>query len=166
MHAEGCRDFVPRKLSGFCKYQPDKKHSCRLDFWSLCRYGLPIEVQSKVSYCVSNCNWWKHRYYRCTTGHIHLQSLTITEEFVESMPMMDTTTAADIFRVRVDQSCAVSLATDCAPSVIQKKAGVATKFREKVETANGGCDLWTFHCILHQEVLYCKSLKMDNIWIS
>lgn len=98
-------------------------------------------------------------------------TLTVTEEFVELVPMTDTTTAADIFtalvgaldRVGVDWSRAVSLATDGAPSMIGKKAGVVTKCREKVQTANGGRDFWTFHCILHQEALCCKSLKMDNV---
>ena len=86
---------------------------------------------------------------------------------MELAPMTDTMTAADIFntlkgvldRVGVDWSHAVSVATYGAPSMIRKKAGV-TKFREKVQTANGGCD---FHCILHQEALCCKSLKMDNV---
>uniref|UniRef100_A0A674D230 HAT C-terminal dimerisation domain-containing protein n=1 Tax=Salmo trutta TaxID=8032 RepID=A0A674D230_SALTR len=98
-------------------------------------------------------------------------TLTVTEEFVKLVPMTDTTTAADIFtalvgaldRVGVDWSRAVSLATDGAPSMIGKKAGVVTKFREKVQSANGGRDFWTFHCILHQEALCCKSLKMDNV---
>ncbi|KAK3519988.1 hypothetical protein QTP70_010128 [Hemibagrus guttatus] len=98
-------------------------------------------------------------------------TLTVTEEFVELVPMTDTTTAADIFtalvgaldRVGVDWSRAVSLATDGAPSMTGRKAGVGTKFREKVQTANGGRDFWTFHCILHQEALCCKSLKMDNV---
>ena len=63
----------------------------------------------------------------------------------------------------MDCSCAVSLATDGAPSMTGRKAGVATKFREKVQTANGRRDFWTFHCILHQEALCCKSLKMDNV---
>ncbi|XP_047482993.1 general transcription factor II-I repeat domain-containing protein 2A-like [Penaeus chinensis] len=67
--------------------------------------------------------------------------LTATEEFVELVPMTDTTTAADIFtalvgaldRVEVDWSRAVSLATDGAPSMTGRKAGVGTKFREKVQ---------------------------------
>lgn len=62
-----------------------------------------------------------------------------------------------------DWSRAISLATDGAPSMIGKKAGVVTKFREKVQAANGGGDFWTFHCILHQEALCCKSLKMDHV---
>lgn len=99
------------------------------------------------------------------------ETLTVTEEFVELVPMMDTTTAEDIFgsvvaaldRVGVDWSRAVSVVTDDAPSMIGKKAGVMTKFREKVQALNGGDRFWTFHCILHQEALCCKSLKMDHV---
>lgn len=58
---------------------------------------------------------------------------------------------------------AASLATDSASSMIRKQASVMTKFGEKVRTANGGRDFWTFRCILHQEALCCKSLKMDNV---
>ncbi|XP_037787433.1 general transcription factor II-I repeat domain-containing protein 2-like [Penaeus monodon] len=98
-------------------------------------------------------------------------TLTVTEEFVELVPITDTTTAADIVtvlvgaldRVGVDWSRAVSLATDGAPSMTGRKAGVGTKFREKVQAANGRRDFWTFHCILHQEELCCKSLKMNNV---
>ncbi|XP_051791722.1 zinc finger protein 729-like [Erpetoichthys calabaricus] len=98
-------------------------------------------------------------------------TLTVTEEFLELVPMSDTTTAEDIFgsvvgvldRVGVDWSRAVSLATDGAPSMIGRKAGVVTKFREKVQAANGGDGFWTSHCILHQEALCCKSLKMDHV---
>ena len=85
--------------------------------------------------------------------------------------MMDTTTSNDIFislvvvldRVGVNWACAVSVATDGAPSMIGKKAGVVRQFREKVQTTNGGCDFWIFHCILYQEALCCKLLKMDHI---
>ncbi|XP_037773849.1 general transcription factor II-I repeat domain-containing protein 2-like [Penaeus monodon] len=85
--------------------------------------------------------------------------------------MTDTTTAADIFialvgtldRVGVDWSHDVSLATDGAPSLNRRKAGVGTKFRVKVQATNGGHDFWTFHCILHQEALCCKLLKMNNV---
>ena len=63
----------------------------------------------------------------------------------------------------MDWSHAVSVDTDGSPSMIGKKAGIVTKFREKVQPANGGHDFWTFHCILHQEALCCKSLKMDNV---
>ena len=63
----------------------------------------------------------------------------------------------------MDWTRAVSVATDGAPSMIRRKTGVVTKFREKVQAANGGQTFWTFHCILHQEALCCKSLKMDHV---
>ena len=55
-------------------------------------------------------------------------TLNITEEFVEMVPKLDTTTATDILTalvgtlnsVEVDWSCIVSLATDGAPSMIGK----------------------------------------------
>jgi len=67
------------------------------------------------------------------------ETLSVTDEFLGLVPMMDATTANDIFnsllgvldRVGVDWSHAVSIATNSASSMIEKKAGVAAKFREK-----------------------------------
>lgn len=86
------------------------------------------------------------------------------------VPIKDTTTEDDIFssltgaldKVVMDRSRAVSLATDDAPSMVGRKAGVATKFHDKVQTANGRQAFWLFHCILHQEALCSKTLKMRN----
>uniref|UniRef100_G3N7N2 DUF4371 domain-containing protein n=1 Tax=Gasterosteus aculeatus TaxID=69293 RepID=G3N7N2_GASAC len=74
------------------------------------------------------------------------------DEFLELVPMTDTTTANDIFsavvealdRVGVDWTRDVSVATDGAPSMIGRKTGVVTKFKEKVQAANGGQRFWTF----------------------
>jgi len=41
-------------------------------------------------------------------------------------------------RVGVDWSRAVSITTDSAPSMIEKQAGVVTKFKEKVRVVSGG----------------------------
>ena len=98
-------------------------------------------------------------------------SLNVTEEFVSVVPMTDTTTANDVFvslvgaldNLEVDWSRAVSVATDGAPSMIGRKAGVVVKLREKVNAANPEQVFWNFHCILHQEALCCKSLKMDHV---
>ena len=57
------------------------------------------------------------------------ETLSVTEEFLGLVPMMDTTTPNDIFnsllgvlnRVRVDWSHAVSIATNSPPSMIRKK---------------------------------------------
>ena len=47
--------------------------------------------------------------------------------------------------------------------MVGRNAGVATKIREKVQVTNRGQDFWIFHGILHQEVLCCKTLKMDYV---
>ncbi|XP_040583495.1 general transcription factor II-I repeat domain-containing protein 2B-like [Lepeophtheirus salmonis] len=98
-------------------------------------------------------------------------TLLVTEEFVELVPMMDTTTAEYIFvhvvaaldRVGGDWSRSVSIATDDVPSMIGNKLEVVTKFKGKMQVHNGGYHIWAFHCIFHQEELCCKSLKMDHV---
>ena len=59
----------------------------------------------------------------------------------------------------------VSLAVDGANLMVGRNAGATTKFREKVQAANGGQEFWIFHCILHQEDLSCNALKMDQAMI-
>ncbi|KAM4562536.1 general transcription factor II-I repeat domain-containing protein 2-like [Odontesthes bonariensis] len=64
-------------------------------------------------------------------------ALNVTEEFVSVVPMTDTTTANDVFvslvgaldNLEVDWSRAVSVATDGAPSMVGRKAGVVVKAR-------------------------------------
>jgi len=60
--------------------------------------------------------------------------------------MVFSTLVGVLNRVGVDWSRAVSITTDSAPSMIGKKAGVATKFKEKVRVVSGGRDFWTIHC--------------------
>jgi len=99
------------------------------------------------------------------------ETFSVTEEFLGLVPMMDTTTPNVIFnsllgvlkRVGVDWSHAVSIATDRAPSMVGKKAGIAPKLRVKAQVVSGGRELWTFHSISHKEALCCKSLKMDHV---
>ena len=99
------------------------------------------------------------------------ESLTATEEFLELVPMKNTTAACDIFwslftaphRAGVIGSRAVSLAADGARSMVGRNPGVATTFREKVQAASGGQDFLSFHCILHQKALWCKTQKMDHV---
>ncbi len=84
------------------------------------------------------------------------ESLNITEEFVELVPMTDTTTSNYIYssligaldRLEVDWSRAVSVATDGAPSMVGKKVGVVTILKEKIQKVNPSQKFWNFHCIL------------------
>ena len=62
-----------------------------------------------------------------------------------------------------DWARAVSVATDGAPTMIGKIAGVVAKLKEKVHDADGVLGLWTFHCIIHEEAVCFKSLKMEHV---
>jgi len=59
------------------------------------------------------------------------ETLSVTEEYLGLVPMIDTITANDIFNSRwsTEQDGNVLVATDSAPSMIAKKASVATKVR-------------------------------------
>ena len=65
------------------------------------------------------------------------ETLSVTEEFLRLVPMIDTITANHIFnslvgvlnRMEIYWSRAVGIATDSVPSMIAKKAGIATKVR-------------------------------------
>ncbi|XP_066945200.1 general transcription factor II-I repeat domain-containing protein 2-like [Macrobrachium rosenbergii] len=80
------------------------------------------------------------------------ETLTITEEFLELVPMKDTTTANDIFsslirvldKAGVDWSRAVSLATDGAPSMVGRKGRkkVVTQYYENIRSFKLKLSLW------------------------
>ena len=60
--------------------------------------------------------------------------------------------------VGVDCACAVSVASHGAPSM----TGVVAELEEKEHTANGGVGFWNLRCIIHEEAVCRKSLKMDH----
>jgi len=67
------------------------------------------------------------------------EALSVTEEILGLVPMMDTATAKDIFnslirvlkRVRVDWPCAVSIATDSVSSMMGKKQVLRQNLEKK-----------------------------------
>ncbi|XP_067407567.1 general transcription factor II-I repeat domain-containing protein 2A-like [Emydura macquarii macquarii] len=99
------------------------------------------------------------------------KNMSIIEEFVELVPMKDTTTGDNIFnnlveildRLGVDWMQAVSLATDGAPQMVGRKAGVAAKLKEKLLAVTQQYQFCNLHCILHQEALCSKTLKLDKV---
>ena len=139
-----------------------------------CKFRQPTEEQSQVVCYVFSCAWWKHRHFgRCATSRIyswrwwdfvcHWISWGWCLWRIPQQPMIFSTLVEVLNRVGVDWSRAVSITTDSAPSMIEKQAGVVTKFKEKVRVVSGGREFWTFHYISHQEALCCKSSKMDHI---
>ncbi|CAB4065984.1 unnamed protein product [Lepeophtheirus salmonis] len=110
---------MSREATSLCQYLPDEKHYSREDFG---RFEKSIEEKNVVQWAIF-------------IGGVDY-TFTVTAEFVDLVPMMDTTIAKDIFvsavaaldRVGVDWSRAVSIATNGTPSMIKKR-----KCRHKVK---------------------------------
>jgi len=94
----------------------------------------------------------------------------ISEEMASLVPLKDTTKARDLFEAVETTLNKFSLnlvnisgiATDGAPAMVGKKEGL-TKLIEDHAVLFGNKGLMRYHCIVHQENLCAKALKMDNI---
>ncbi|UYV71072.1 hypothetical protein LAZ67_8001602 [Cordylochernes scorpioides] len=95
----------------------------------------------------------------------------IFEELLELIPMHGTTTGEDIFNCVYDllqkynlpQSKLTSVATDGAPSMTGKTNGFVALLRKKLSEISDGSNIHHTHCIIHQEVLCTKVIKMENV---
>ncbi|UYV78105.1 hypothetical protein LAZ67_16000132 [Cordylochernes scorpioides] len=95
----------------------------------------------------------------------------IFEELLELVPMHGTTTGEDIFNCVYDllqkynlpQSKLTSVATDGAPSMTGKTNGFVALLRKKLSEISDGSNIHHTHCIIHQEVLCTKVIKMENV---
>ncbi|UYV79854.1 hypothetical protein LAZ67_18000920 [Cordylochernes scorpioides] len=95
----------------------------------------------------------------------------IFEELLELVPMHGTTTGEDIFNCVYDllqkynlpQSKLTSVATDGAPSMTGKTNGFVALLRKKLSEISDGSNLHHTHCIIHQEVLCTKVIKIENV---
>ena len=83
---------------------------------------------------------------------------------------MKGTTVKDLFdallKVMVDFNLDYKLlkgiTTDGAPSMMEKINGLAVPF-EKYVVDNGSCSLLTLHCIIHQQNLCARSVKLRDV---
>ncbi|UYV82425.1 hypothetical protein LAZ67_21002056 [Cordylochernes scorpioides] len=95
----------------------------------------------------------------------------IFEELLELVPMHGTTTGEDIFNCVYDllqkynlpQSKLTSVATDGAPSMTGKTNGFVALLRKTLSGISDGSNIHHTHCIIHQEVLCTKVIKMENV---
>ncbi|UYV66761.1 hypothetical protein LAZ67_4002786 [Cordylochernes scorpioides] len=95
----------------------------------------------------------------------------VFEELLELVPMHGTTTGEDIFncvhdllqKYNLPQSKLTSVATDGAPSMTVKNTGFVALLRKKLSEIFDGSNIHHTHCIIHQEVLCTKVIKMENV---
>ena len=92
----------------------------------------------------------------------------IVEEFVQLIPMKDTSTGADIMQsiikwsteMNLDLSKLSGVITDGAPAMVGEKKGFVALLQNHI-----GIDknITKLHCIIHQEALCAKSLNLKDI---
>lgn len=98
--------------------------------------------------------------------------INVYEELLELVPLHDTTTGEDIFnavykllqKYNLDMSKLSSVATDGAPSMTGVNNGFIKLLQTKIrETCNDKPDFHHIHCIIHQEVLCSKVIKLESV---
>ena len=57
----------------------------------------------------------------------------------------------------------VSLGIDGAPQMVGRKAGVATKLKEKLLAVISDHQIHSVHCMIYKEGLCSKTLKMNHV---
>nr|XP_061800942.1 general transcription factor II-I repeat domain-containing protein 2-like [Nerophis lumbriciformis] len=98
-------------------------------------------------------------------------SLSVTEEFLALRPMHDTTTGHDLYEevsrcvneMGLPWEKLVGLTTDGAPAMCGHKSGLVARIRKKIKEENALGELAAYHCIIHQESLCGKALKMEHV---
>ncbi|XP_060786769.1 general transcription factor II-I repeat domain-containing protein 2A-like [Neoarius graeffei] len=96
--------------------------------------------------------------------------LTVTEELLDIKSMHGTTTGKDIFEnvcesvtdMKLPWDKLVGLTTDGAPAMCGEKSGLVGRMRVKMQENCTG-ELTAYHCLIHQETLCCKVLKMEEV---
>jgi len=97
-------------------------------------------------------------------------NLCVTEELLGLKSMHGTTTGKEIFEevskcvteMRLPWDKLVGLTTDGAPAMCGQKSGLVGRIRETMRENHAG-ELTVYHCIIHQESLCAKALKMEHV---
>ncbi|XP_075217927.1 general transcription factor II-I repeat domain-containing protein 2A-like [Lycorma delicatula] len=97
--------------------------------------------------------------------------MRITEELLEVISLFGTMTG-DIFDAvwSILEKCKLSLdklrsvTTESAKSMTGENKGFASKLIRKLQAEYLDNQHMAFHCLIHQQVLCLKILKMDDVW--
>lgn len=95
----------------------------------------------------------------------------ISEELVSVCSMKGTTTGNDLFvavvdsleKIKIDWTKIVSITTDGCPSLTGKNVGLLKRIQDKIAVQNPQHEIIFLHCIIHQEVLCKKVLKLGHV---
>lgn len=99
------------------------------------------------------------------------QDFNVTEELLKLASMKGTTTGEDVFdeikTVFAENGLVLpkltGITTDGAPAMVGRKSGVVGLLKAELVKLEGSEQLIASHCIIHQENLCAKELKMDHV---
>lgn len=100
------------------------------------------------------------------------EEVAVTEELLALRPLQGTTTGKDIFaevqstfeQFGLQWCKLVGVCTDGAPSMVGSRKGFIGILKERATAMNvQECDLIILHCIIHQQNLCSKSIRLKNV---
>ncbi|KAM9208919.1 general transcription factor II-I repeat domain-containing protein 2B-like [Dugong dugon] len=99
------------------------------------------------------------------------ENFDVSEELLDTVPMTGTKSGNEIFlrvekslkKFNIDWSKLVSVASTGTPAMINVNDGLVTKLKSKVAMSCKGSSLKSVCCIIHQESLCARKLKMDHV---
>jgi hypothetical protein len=101
------------------------------------------------------------------------KSFKVHEEILSVSPMHGKTTGTDIFDTLINAIATkvpalnwkrlVGVTTDGAPAMIGKESGVVALIRKMVKEECPNQEVTSFHCIIHQQTLCGKALKLEHV---
>ena len=98
------------------------------------------------------------------------ESFCVIKELAAMVPLKDSTKGTDLLeavmttlnRLKFDLKNISGVTTDGAPSMCGSRQGLVKLLQNKASKL-GNNSVMQFHCVLHQETLCAKSLKMENV---
>ena len=98
----------------------------------------------------------------------------ICEEFVQLVPLKNTTTGKDIFEAvllclkefKLDLSKLICVTTDGAPAMVGNKKGFVTLLENHIKALGYENRIIKLHCIIHQEALCAQHSEMNEVMIA
>ncbi|KAM9316753.1 general transcription factor II-I repeat domain-containing protein 2-like [Gastrophryne carolinensis] len=142
-------DLFRESVSAFAK--PDKK----LSYFSLALdESNDVRVSAQLLIFIRGTN----------------DNFEVTEELAALQSIKGTTTGEDIYEkvcqtvngLELDWAKLASVTTDGAPSMVGSKKGVIARINQEMDKHNYSHPL-AIHCLIHQQTLCSKSLKLDSV---
>jgi len=176
-------EIVKGALRIFAQNCDDKHVKAKADSISLSRYTvtrrvkqMTVDINEQIQEIVAKCKYFSLAidktcdltsrsqlaiFVRCVD-----ENWNVLQDLLEVCQLESTTQGKDIFlkikecieKNSLSWDKLISICTDGAPAMIGKDNGCVALLQNFL-----GRNLFSYHCIIHQEALYAKAMKLDDI---